>query len=279
MRANEFIVEGVAEEVNPEVTSNNYTEPSRNVRMGDFVFNARKFTGGLGQPNAKGLQIRAYDPKNLKSSIGSADLIVKKDKKGNQWLESDDTNVDDEYRSKGVATMMYAFAKSLGNDIRPSPYQSNAGKNMWGKWGSDAKHLGEQGVVETINSAILNKKFKHKQVIGNYTYMATAEDFEGSPLLWIKAYHGNKEIGHILFEIIVRSPGGRRKPSADYLESGGTEVDPAYRNKGIASTMYAYAKMLGNDIQASYNQTSQGQAMWKAWEKSGGAKHLIGTSI
>ena len=138
---------------------------------------------------------------------------------------------------------------------------------------------GDQGLTETINSSILNKKFKHKQVIGDYTYTATAEDFEGSPLLWIKAYDGNKEIGHILFEIIVRSPGGRRKPSADYLESGGTEVDPAYRDKGVASTMYAYAKMLGNDIQASYNQTSQGKAMWKAWEKAGDAKHLVGTSM
>ena len=141
--------QGVAEEVNPEVTSDDYTEPSQNVRMGDFVFNARTFTGALGSPNAKGLQIRAYDPKNLKSSIGSADFIVKKDKKGNQWLESDDTEVNDEYRSKGVATMMYAFAKSLGNDIKDSPYQSTAGKNMWKKWGSDAKHLvGEQGVAE-----------------------------------------------------------------------------------------------------------------------------------
>jgi len=136
----------------------------------------------------------------------------------------------------------------------------------------------KQRVAETINSAILNTRFKHKQVIGDYTYTATAEDFEGAPLLWIKAYDGNKEIGHILFEIIVRSPGGRRMPSADYLESGGTEVDPAYRNKGIASTMYAYAKMLGNDIRASYNQTSQGKAMWAAWEKAGDAKHLVGTA-
>ena len=137
---------------------------------------------------------------------------------------------------------------------------------------------GDQGVTETINSAILNPKFKHKQKIGDYTYTATAEDFEGAPLLWIKAYDGNKEIGHVLFEIIVRSPGGRRMPSADYLESGGTEVDPAYRNKGVASTMYAYAKMLGNDIRASYSQTSQGKAMWAAWEKAGDAKHLVGTA-
>ena len=133
-------------------------------------------------------------------------------------------------------------------------------------------------VTETINTGILNKRFRHKQVIGNYTYKASVEMFMGEPLLWIKAYDGDREIGHILFEIIVRSPGGKRDPSADYLESGGTEVDPAYRNKGVASTMYAYAKMLGNDIRPSYNQTSQGQAMWAAWNKAGDAKHLTGTA-
>ena len=143
---------GVAEEVNPDVTSDEYfIEPTENVRMGDFVFNARTFSGGLGDPNARGLQIRAYDPKNLKGSIGSADFIVKKDKKGNTWLESDDTEVDELYRGKGVAAMMYAFAKSLGNDIKDSPYKSKAGSDMWKKWGSDAKHLvGQPGVPEDL---------------------------------------------------------------------------------------------------------------------------------
>jgi len=113
------------------------------VRIGDYMFDARTFIGGLGDSNAKGLQIRAYDPKKPKYQrmIGSADFTVKNDKKGNSWLESDDTEVNDEYQGKGVATMMYAYAKSLGNDIKPSPYQSNAGKQMWSKWGSDAEHL------------------------------------------------------------------------------------------------------------------------------------------
>ena len=116
------------------------------VAMGDFMFDARTFTGGMGDSDAVGLQIRAYDPKKSKtSSIGSADFIVKKDKKGNSWLESDDTEVDPEYQGKGVATLMYAFAKSLGNDIKPSPYQSVAGQNMWAKWGKDAKNLSEVG--------------------------------------------------------------------------------------------------------------------------------------
>jgi hypothetical protein len=38
--------------------------------------------------------------------------------------------------------------------------------------------------------------------------------------------------------------------------------------------MYAYAKMLGNDIKPSFIRTDQGKGMWTAWEKSGDAKHL-----
>jgi len=128
----------------------------------------------------------------------------------------------------------------------------------------------KQPVAETINTDILNKRFRHRQVIGDYTYTASVEMFIGEPLLDIKAYDRDREIGHIVFEIIHWDDA----PAKSHIESGGTEVDPAYRNKGVASTMYAYAKMLGNDIRASTNQTSQGQAMWAAWNKAGDAKHL-----
>jgi hypothetical protein len=147
MRAQEFI----AETVNPEIDSDEYTLPSKNVRMGNFEFNARTFTGAMDDQNARGLQIRAYDPKRPKGQnlIGSADFIVKSDKKGNTWLESDDTEVNDEYHGKGVAAMMYAFAKMLGNDIKDSPYKSWYGARMWEKWGKDARHLvGEQDASE-----------------------------------------------------------------------------------------------------------------------------------
>jgi GNAT superfamily N-acetyltransferase len=145
MKISELIVEKVSTDFFNRPEDEPYIPPTKNVRMGDFEFNARSFTGALGDQNAQGLQIRAYDPKRPKGSgsIGSADFIMKTDKRGNAWLESDDTEVDEEYRGKGVATMMYAFAKSLGNDIRRSPFQSKAGSNMWNKWGKDAKHLGE----------------------------------------------------------------------------------------------------------------------------------------
>jgi predicted nucleotidyltransferase len=127
-------------------------------------------------------------------------------------------------------------------------------------------------VAETINTDILNQRFKHKQVIGNYTYTASIEMFLDEPLLYIKAYDGDKEIGHILFEIWYLDG----QPVRSHIESGGTEVAPEYRGQGVASTMYAYAKMLGNDIRPSWSQTSKGEAMWKSWDKSGAAQHLTG---
>ena len=125
--------------------------------------------------------------------------------------------------------------------------------------------------TETINKDILHPAFKHQQEIGDYTYKASVEIFMDNPLLNIKAYDGNKEIGHILFEIFD----WEEDTNDGYMESGGTEVDPKYRNKGVASTMYAYAKMLGNDIRPSFQRTTAGRGMWDAWRKSGEAQHLV----
>ena len=141
--------QGVAEEVNPEILSTKHSLPTENITMGNYEFNARIYTG-----ENPGLQIRAYDPKLRQGIqlIGNAYFVVHKDEKGNTWLESDDTVVRPSYYGKGVAAMMYAFAKSLGNDIKPSDIQEPLGKKMWKKWGKDAKNLvGEQGVAEGLN--------------------------------------------------------------------------------------------------------------------------------
>ena len=148
-------LQGVAEEVNSEILSTKNSLPTEKISMGDYEFNAQIYTGELGNP---GLQIRAYDPKLRQGiqQIGNADFVVHTDEKGNTWLESDDTAVRPSYYGKGVAAMMYAFAKSLGNDIKPSPYQEPPGKKMWKKWGKDAKNLvGEQGVAEGLEQQYL----------------------------------------------------------------------------------------------------------------------------
>ena len=268
----------VAEEVNPDITSGEkyFSGPTPNVRMGDFIFNASLDSGGYRDPNAKGLKITAYDPKNFRK-IGWVDFIVHKDKKGNTWLESDETEVDDRYQRKGVATMMYAYAKSLGNDIKPSDLQSNSGIKMWKKWGSDAAHLvGEQGVAEEVNPEILSTKNSlptENITMGDYEFNARIYTGElGNPGLQIRAYDPKKPqnqlIGHADFIVLTDKKGNT------WLESDDTSVNPSHQGKGVAAMMYAFAKSLGNDIKPSDIQEPPGEKMWKKWGKD--AKNLVG---
>jgi predicted GNAT family acetyltransferase len=241
MRAQEFVTEAV----HPDVVSKEYfNDPTPNVRMGDFEFNARTFTGAMADPNARGLQIRAYDPKRPKGQnlIGSADFVVKSNKKGNRWLESDDTEVNDEYRGQGVAAMMYAFAKSLGNDIKDSPYKSRAGGDMWHKWGKDARHLvGEQSIAE---------------------YKKSREEFEGITIEMVENGHvlvinalddwGNNVLGSVAFNI----------GDDNELDPQDLKVDKRYQGQGIARVMYDYVKSLGYTINRSWDQTDAGAGFW-----------------
>ncbi len=114
---------------------------------------------------------------------------------------------------------------------------------------------------ETINPDIMNSGFEHTQKIGDYTYTASSD---GRGYLYIECHHRNKQIGRVDF--YVRNGA---------LESEQTEVEPEYQRMGIASTMYAYAKMLGNDVKPSSNLLRPGKNMWRAWRKSGDDKHLV----
>ena len=129
-------------------------------------------------------------------------------------------------------------------------------------------------INEKINPDVLDPRFSHTQQIGDYTYKAFA--YEGRPgvkFLRVQAFVNESDnamdrIGDVLFRITDDERGG-------HLESINTFVADEYQKQGIASTMYAYAKMLGNDIQPSKDQLPPGEAMWAAWEKSGDAQHLM----
>ena len=249
-----YVSKKLDETINPDIL---HQEFKHTQEIGDFTLTAVTKKG----PESTQLEITCYLQGQF---VGNADFWIHGDA-----LQSGITWVARQFRSKGVASTMYAYAKMLGNDIRPSGHQLPPGKLMWNAWrkSGEAQHL----VAESINPDILNKKFNDTQEIGDYTYKASVEIFMDKPLLNIKAYDGNKEIGHILFQIFDWED----DTNDGYMESGGTDVDPKYRNKGVASTMYAYAKMLGNDISPSGHQLPPGRAMWDAWRKSGEAQHLV----
>lgn len=119
-------------------------------------------------------------------------------------------------------------------------------------------------ITESVNPDILNPEFYHKQQIGDYTYVATFKDAKGKPKLRIECFYGDERVAYVEFDITDKA-----------LVSDITWIMKAHRNKGIASTIYAYAKMMGNDIAPSKEQTDMGKKMWDAWYKSGEAKHLV----
>ena len=155
MRAKEFITEVVNKELwHPERMF------KQRVPIGDYEFEARESIGGMGDYDADALTIIAYDPKKKNKVIGNADFVVK-GRGSKRSLVSDDTYVDPKYRGEGIATMMYAYAKSLGNDIKGSNIQTPMGKQMWANWGSDAKHL--RGVAEGSLEELANTSLKVKE--------------------------------------------------------------------------------------------------------------------
>ena len=47
------------------------------------------------------------------------------------------------------------------------------------------------------------------------------------------------------------------------LRPSGVQVNPKFQRQGIASAMYNFARMLGNDVMPGVAQTAQGEAFWK----------------
>lgn len=126
-------------------------------------------------------------------------------------------------------------------------------------------------VSEDINPDIRHGNFSHELEIDNVLYKA--KTLKSDQLFVVRAYiqgpEGNKCIGFAKFQF-PRSDAGP-------LISQWTKVAGPYRNKGIASNMYAYARMLGNSINPSKFQLDPGRRMWDKWRETGDAKHLSET--
>jgi len=252
------------ETINKDILHRNFKHQQQ---IGDYTLKAKSVR--FNKQRTLLLRISCYQGKE---EIGFADFEIKGSGRGSDsTLESDFTWVATNHRQEGIASIMYAYAKMLGNDITPSSNQLPPGKKMWDAWkkSGEAAHL----MKEEINPDILHPEFKHQQVIGDYTYTAASSIGPGyRNYLVIKAYEDlNDPLGHVAqVKFFIRGTS-----QSGYLESLNTWVAPEYRGKGIASTIYTYARMLGNTVNPSSNQTGQGRQMWDAWKKSGDAEHLM----
>jgi len=91
--------------------------------------------------NEEGLSIFAYDVGGREIGFVHFEII-------NNKLESFDTWVDPRMRRQGIATVMYNYAKELGNDLAPSTAQTPDGKKFWKSIKKQQTIDNEQGVAE-----------------------------------------------------------------------------------------------------------------------------------
>ena len=85
----------------------------------------------------RGVVIRVIDPEQKgwyqeKYGIAEARFFARQDNKTGEWnLRPTMVQVNEKYRRQGIASAMYNFARSLGNDIVPGTAQTDLGKAFW----------------------------------------------------------------------------------------------------------------------------------------------------
>jgi hypothetical protein len=124
MRATDF----VSEVINPDTR---HSEFSHELEIGGITYTAKN--------NGEDLVVKAHTPDGV--VIGAAKFLLPK--QDTQAMYSMWTKVATSYKKQGIASNMYAYARMLGNSIKPAAFQLDAGQKMWDKWRKkgDAKHL------------------------------------------------------------------------------------------------------------------------------------------
>lgn len=126
-------------------------------------------------------------------------------------------------------------------------------------------------LVEKVNDKIFYTNFSDSKSIldGKYTLKARAG--------YVKMTSPNKFKSH-KFEIKIYTAKGADVGYAnfeqfeDHLEAESIKIDPAHRQKGIATEVYKFVRELGNDIQPSKLQTGMGKQLWSKINHSTGSR-------
>ena len=137
MRASEFM----SEKINPEIIESDfYAEKSVDLPgVGPLKFVAKNYKPG---PYTPQFIVKVYQPNG--QSIGHFRFLVmdyeestgfrflsKFKKQKDPYVIGANVSVWNEFQRKGIARAVYQWVKSMGNDLKPSPTQTDAGRAMW----------------------------------------------------------------------------------------------------------------------------------------------------
>lgn len=146
MRSQEF----VQEKINPEVINPGFKIEHQ--LPNGFIIQATAKEPYYDDPSEemralRGVTIRVFDPKadnwmQKKYGVGEVKLLAKQNRETGEWdLRPVSVGVDKEYQRQGIASAMYNFARKLGNDVIPSPLQTDQGKAFWASGAGKGRDL------------------------------------------------------------------------------------------------------------------------------------------
>jgi len=192
--------------------------------------------------------VDVYTPENPNKSIGHFRFLVldweppkttwfARKSKRDPYVIGGNVRVWDQYQKKGIARAVYAWVKSLGNDVRPSTTRTPAGMSMWNSF--------ERNPLEENTKDFEGLTLKITQLDPSQSehagFIVTALDPTGG-----------KELGHVVFADMEHNE----------LDPRDLYVDERYQGQGIARVMYDYVKSLGYRIHRSPDQTPAGRGVW-----------------
>jgi GNAT superfamily N-acetyltransferase len=198
------------------------------------------------------LSILAYDRGGRE--IGNAHFEVMGD-----HLESFDTYVRPDMRHQGIATVMYDYAQELGNDLKPSGYQTGAGKKFWRarKQPQAMAEIaripqGDYGDEGTISGDVPRVKKRPLPGGSGLTYGVNRKDPE---FMEIMIFDGDTIAGEL-------DLGATLDPLKTWrVES--VVAAPEYKGRGIGKALYGIAlSILKLTLETGETQTKHGQRMW-----------------
>ena len=190
-----------------------------------------------------------------------------------------------EHEALGIALARGFIGAAAENNKRW--YQKTA--ELLQKYGVNVNEGVAEGLSEKINPKTLTRGFVQEKDMGWYTLQAVG-DFASRmanepPTMEIYAMlkpeagqRDGKQIGQLSLKI-AQGRFLKDNPGAEALVAGGVDVDAAYQRKGVASSMYQFAKELGNDVIASVDQSDDAVAMWKGMQAKGVAEDAAGVGV